>query len=169
MESDSDRGRAKNMLLLLLGMQGKKERTTFGGEEARRRRHGRAAQWRSLSLRCLVNSKTAVQQSRATLGANCGEHSVVMASTKAPKRVSPVVRCVLLRGWKIDRKIYLLNLLGDYAVRSNSAERAAYIYASTYTSKHPSSYSTTPSDLMHAARDAGTCRRRCQICQAVSA
>ena len=57
--------------------------------------------------------------------------------------------------------------MGDYAVRSSSAERAAYIYMHLHipkdASNHPFSSTTAPSDLMHAARDTGTCRRRCQM------
>ena len=66
MGSEGDRGRAKNKLALLLGMQGKKERTAF---EVKRPGAdgtvGRPSDDHSLYLRCLVNSsKTAVQQPR---------------------------------------------------------------------------------------------------------
>ena len=81
-------------MLLLLGMQGKKERPTIRGEDARRRRQGRVngpatMTVSALSLRCLVNGRARQQRCKnhgETLGANCGEHSVVMASTEAGGR-----------------------------------------------------------------------------------
>ena len=78
MGSEGDRGRAKNKLALLLGMQGKKERTAF---EVKRPGAdgtvGRPSDDLCLYLRCLVKS-TAPQDSATITG---GRLEQIAAST----------------------------------------------------------------------------------------
>jgi hypothetical protein len=157
MKSDGDRGRAKNMPLLFWECRERKREQRL---EVKRPGAGGTVERPSVDLSlCAVSLKSwsetaVVQQPRAALGANCGEHSVVMASTKARSRHAGAnLRSCAARltacagaGRSIARWIFVGRVLcGEKAV-------VLHIYMHLHIPKHASIHppSSTTSQRPHA-------------------
>jgi len=78
--------------------------------------------------------------------------------------------CCSGAGCQIDRRMEVCwaRLCGEKCCSIYTVHASTYLYQREPATTHPSSSPSStpllfPSDLMHAARDTGTCRRRCQM------